>query len=100
MKHIVTISLVFFSLTQLAKTERAEGLRLLTERYCSEHKASSTVTSSTTKDHKEQHNPFFLTSSELTLIGILPELSAITYSNEDQLIADLPIRKKPKNNSP
>lgn len=100
MKHIVTISLVFFSLTQLAKIERAEGLRILSERYCNEHKVSNTVVSSVSKDVKAQQNPFLLTSSELTLIGMLPELSAVIYNEEHQLIADLPIRKKPKNNSP
>jgi hypothetical protein len=100
MKHIVTISLVFFSLTHLAKTERVEGLRLLTERYCNEHRTSQDVATSASVQLNEHRNPFFLSYHELTLIGILPEIPVLRYKNQNQVIADLTIRKKPKNNSP
>lgn len=100
MKHIVTISLVFFSLTHLAKVERVEGLRLLTERYCSEHKGQTEVATSSVNQLNENHNPFFLSYHQLTLIGILPEIPVLKYKNQNQVVADLTIRKKPKNNSP
>lgn len=100
MKHIVTISLVFFSLTHLNKTERVEGLRLLTERYCNEHKLNTEVSTPTGNQLNEHRNPFFLSYNELTLIGILPEIPVLKYKNQNQVVADLTIRKKPKNNSP
>jgi hypothetical protein len=100
MKHIVTISLVFFSLTHLSQTERVDGLRLLTERYCNDHKISREVACSSNTQLNEDRNPFFLSYNELTLIGILPETPVLKYKNQNQVIADLTIRKKPKNNSP
>lgn len=100
MKHIVTISLVFFSLTHLAKAERMEGLRLLTEGYCNEHKTNPAQYSITAKQSNDQTNPQFLTSHELTLIGILAQVPVSKYNSQNELIADLTIRKKPKNNSP
>jgi hypothetical protein len=100
MKHIVTISLVFFSLTHLSKIERVEGLRLLSERYCSEHRISNEVSTSTANQLNEQRNPFFLSYNELTLIGILPSTKVLKFKNQNQVVANLAIRKKPKNNSP
>jgi hypothetical protein len=100
MKHIVTISLVFFSLTHLAKAERVEGLKLLTERYCSEYKTNSTISPIADKQLNDDRNPYFLTYHELTLIGILSEVPILKYNSQNQVIADLTIRKKPKNNSP
>jgi hypothetical protein len=100
MKHIVTLSLVFFSLTHLNKTERVEGLRLLTERYCNEHKLNVEPSSSTVFQLNESRNPFFLSYNALTLIGILSEIPVLKYKNLNQVVADLTIRKKPKNNSP
>jgi hypothetical protein len=100
MKHIVTISLVFFSLTHLAQTERVEGLRLLSERYSNEHRISREVASSLSTQLNEDRNPFFLSYNELTLIGTLPETPVFKYQSHNQVIADLTIRKKPKNNSP
>jgi len=100
MKHIVTLSLVFFSLTHLSKIERVEGLRLLTERYCNEHKVSAEVAHSSENQLNEHRNPFFLSYNDLTLIGILPIVKALKFQSLNQVIADLTIRKKPKNNSP
>jgi hypothetical protein len=100
MKHIVTISLVFFSLTHLSQTQRVEGLRLLSERYCNEHKISREVAPSIGTQLNEDRNPYFLSYNELTLIGTLPEIPVVKYQNHNQVIADLTIRKKPKNNSP
>ena len=98
MKHLVTISFVLFSLTHLAKAERAEGLRILNE-YCKEHqiKVNHVVESS---DHfKEQLNPYFSAANN-NLIGDPSQLKSAKYIHANQLIADLAIRKKPKNNSP
>ncbi|RZL47622.1 MAG: hypothetical protein EOP00_11435 [Pedobacter sp.] len=101
MKHIVTISLVFFSLTHLAKAEqRVDGLRIITERYCNRLQASSEDVIQDATQHNDTHSPFFLSYSELTLIGILPTIKVSKYKAKNHIVADLTIRKKPKNNSP
>lgn len=100
MKHIVTLSLVFFSLTHLNQTERAQGLRLLTERYCNEQQVHPAPCATANNPFSAERNPVFLSYNDLTLIGILPEFPVLEHQHPDQLIADLMIRKKPKNNSP
>ncbi|QIL39924.1 hypothetical protein G7074_12000 [Pedobacter sp. HDW13] len=99
MKHLVTISLVFFSLTHLAKAERVEGLRILNE-YCNEYKISSNATDKSIVQFNEQRNPYLLSYTRLALIGIQPQLKVAKYVSVNQVITDLTIRKKPKNNSP
>ncbi|WP_231426708.1 MULTISPECIES: hypothetical protein [Pedobacter] len=99
MKHLVTISLVFFSLTHLAKAERVEGLRILNE-YCNEHNISINATRKAADQLNEERNPYLLSYTSLALIGTQFQLKEAKYVNVNQLIADLTIRKKPKNNSP
>ncbi|TCD10800.1 hypothetical protein EZ449_07895 [Pedobacter frigidisoli] len=99
MKHLVTISLVFFSLTHLAKAERVEGLRILNE-YCNEHKIGANVTDRSSVQLNEQHNPYLLSYTSLALIGTQNPLRVAKYISVNQVIADLTIRKNPKNNSP
>ncbi len=101
MKHIVTLSLVFFSLTHLAKAEqRVEGLRLLTERYCNKQQASSEEFLQAANPSDEHQSPFFLSSSDLTLLGTSPLVTVSTYRVRNHIVADLTIRKNAKNNSP
>jgi hypothetical protein len=97
MKHLFAISLVFFSLTHLAKAERMDGLKMLNERYCSEQKFGA---STAENEFNAERNPHFLCYNKLSLIGTQPRLQVDKYVNKNQLIADLTIRKKPKNNSP
>ncbi|HEX8608050.1 MAG TPA: hypothetical protein VF679_05360 [Pedobacter sp.] len=100
MRHIVTLSLVFFSLTQLARAERVEGLRILSRQYCDKQQ-TSTVTPSFSQCHPDDPRfPFFLSYSELTIIGVAPQHCAIGYTVDNQNIADLAVKETPKNNSP
>ncbi|MFD2583006.1 hypothetical protein ACFSR6_10940 [Pedobacter vanadiisoli] len=99
MKHLVTISLVFFSLTHLAKAERVEGLRILNE-YCNEYKISANASDKSVNQFNEQRNPYLLSYTRLALIGTQPQLKVVKYVSVNQVITDLTIRKKPKNNSP
>lgn len=99
MKHLVTISLVFFSLTHLAKAERVEGLRVLNE-YCNEHKISSVSADKASVQLNEERNPYLLSYTSLALIGTQTQIKVAKYVSVNQVIADLTIRKKPKNNSP
>ncbi|PWS30980.1 hypothetical protein DF947_15375 [Pedobacter paludis] len=99
MKHLVTISLVFFSLTHLAKAERVEGLRVLNE-YCNEHKISANATEKDAVRLNEHRNPYLLSYTSLALIGTQTPFKVAKYLSVNQIITDLTIRKKPKNNSP
>ena len=100
MKHFVAISLVFFSLTQLAKADRAEGLRLLTEGYCNQQHVSVQKFTQQSSPLNDEQNTYFLSSSELALIGALSEIQTTKYSLQDQNVSDLIVVGKPKNNSP
>ena len=100
MKHFVAISLVFFSLTQLARAERAEGLRLITEGYCNQQQVSVQKFTQCTHPSNDDQRTYFLTSSELALIGALSEAKTTKYSLQDQKVSDLIVVGKPKNNSP
>jgi len=99
MKHLVTISLVFFSLTHLARAERVEGLRILND-YCNEHKISINNTGKSNVQLNEERNPYLLSYTGLALTGTQTPLKVEKYINSNQVITDLTIRKKPKNNSP
>ncbi|MGM9477690.1 hypothetical protein ACS5PU_14755 [Pedobacter sp. GSP4] len=99
MKHLVTISLVFFSLTHLAKAERVEGLRILNE-YCNEHKIGVNATDTAPVQLNERRNPYLLSYTSLAIIGTQTPLKVAKYVSINQVITDLTIRKKPKNNSP
>jgi hypothetical protein len=100
MRHIVTLSLVFFSLTQLARAERVEGLRILSRQYCDKQQ-TSTATPSFSQSHPDDPRyPFFLSYSALTTIGVAPQQRAPRYSVNNQNIADLAVKETPKNNSP
>lgn len=100
MRHIVTLSLVFFSLTHLAKAERVEGLRLITEKYCNKQQTSSEQATVRSSQPDDLRYPFFLSYSALTAIGVLPESHIIKYRVHNQSISSLVIREQPKNNSP
>lgn len=99
MKHLVTISLVFFSLTHLAKAERVEGLRILNE-YCNEHSITINSSGKASVQLNEDRNPYLLSYSSLALIGTQTPVKTAKCVSVNQVITDLTIRKKPKNNSP
>jgi len=100
MKHFVAISLVFFSLTQLAKADRAEGLRLLAEGYCNQQQVSVQKFTQNANPLKDELSTYFLSSSELALIGTRSKTQAKAYSLQDQNVSDLIVVGKPNNNSP
>lgn len=100
MRHIVTLSLVFFSLTQLARAERVEGLRILSRQYCDKHQTSTATSSFSQSQPDDPRFPFFLSYSDLTTIGVAPKELAQNYSIDNQNIADLTVSETPKNNSP
>src|SRR5687768_9440112 len=99
MRHIVTLSLVFFSLTHLAKAERIEGLRLVTK-FCNSQQLNKEVSTERLKLVDEQRHPFFLSYSALTSIGMLPEKRIEQHRINNYIIVDLTIKEQTKNNSP
>ncbi|WP_256002086.1 MULTISPECIES: hypothetical protein [Pedobacter] len=101
MRHIVTLSLVFFSLAHLAKAERVEGLRLVAEKYCNKQQSAAYEVAARAERSGDAHTyPFFLSYSALSTIGIQPTLRLLKYTHRNSIVADLTIRAKPKNNSP
>ncbi|WEK19056.1 MAG: hypothetical protein P0Y49_19965 [Candidatus Pedobacter colombiensis] len=99
MRHIVTLSLVFFSLTHLAKAERIEGLRLVTK-YCNSQQVNKEASTVRLKQVDEERHPFFLSYSALSSIGLLPEQQIEKHRINNYIIVDLTIKEQTKNNSP
>ncbi|MFA4867190.1 MAG: hypothetical protein WC623_03280 [Pedobacter sp.] len=99
MRHIVTLSLVFFSLTHLAKAERAESMRLVTK-FCNSQLLNKDASTIRLKQVDDEHHPFFLSYSALTSIGILPEKRIEQHRINNYVIVDLTIKEQTKNNSP
>jgi hypothetical protein len=98
MKHLFTLSLVFFSLTHLAQAERVEGVKLSAENYCNKLVNSEKILLSAQENDADY--PFFLTYAALAQLGFSPEVKIAINCVKNQAINDLPIREKPKNNSP
>lgn len=100
MRHIVTLSLVFFSLTHLAaKAERAESLRLVTK-FCNSQLLNKDTSTLRLKQVDDERHPFFLSYSALTSIGILPGKKIEQHQINNYVIVDLKIKAQTKNNSP
>lgn len=99
MRHIVTLSLVFFSLTHLAKAEQVEGLRLVTK-YCNSQQVDKDASTIKLKQVDDQRHPFFLSYSALTSIGLLPEKGVEQHGINNYIIVDLTIKEQTRNNSP
>lgn len=99
MRHIVTLSLVFFSLTHLAKAERMESLRVVTK-YCNSQQSDKKTAAIRLTQPDDQHHPFFLSYSALTAIGLLPEKHIEKHRMNSYVIVDLTIKEQTKNNSP
>ena len=98
MKHIVTLSLVFFSLTQLAQAERLEAVKLLTEGYCNKQAVTEVLNLGTNQLNHQKSD--FLSYKELTLLGTIAQANSPKYQIQNHIVTDLAITKKPKNNSP
>lgn len=99
MRHIVTLSLVFFSLTHLAKAERIDGLRIVTK-FCSSQQLNKDASTVRLKQVDDERHPFFLSYSALTSIGLLPEKRIEKHRINNYVIVDLTIKEQTKNNSP
>ncbi len=100
MRHIVTISLVFFSLSHLAKAERVDAMRYLSQRYCDLQK-SKTEQLTTVQDQVTPDLPqLFLSTKQLSVVGVLPQPNCCKF-----MLAQAPhytsvVLAQPRNNSP
>ena len=100
MKHLVAISLVFFSLTQLAKADRVEGVRYATERYCAKTQAQSEQTSLRSVEDLQDLPYFLLSNNQLSAIGTFASKNCIKFRIVNQALPYSAILANPKNNSP
>ncbi len=101
MKHLFTISLVFFSLTHLAQAEqRIDGLRLVTEAYCNRQQDAEAKDAINEHRVKDQNKHLFLSYSDLALCGVLTDEEVPTLTVASHITAYLTIRHNARNNSP
>ena len=100
MKHLVAISLVFFSLTHLAKAERIEGVRYATERYCAKTQAQSEQTSIRSAEDLQDLPYFLLSNNQLSAIGTFSNKNCVKFHIVNQAITYSTTLDNPRNNSP
>lgn len=96
MKHLFTLSLVFFSLTHMAQAQRVDGL-MMAEKYCNEE--LSKVASATAEVLKQNDNVQLLNAKDLSRLGILPAKKTVQpFGNPPRLYCI--VTAAPRNNSP
>ncbi|MDQ8004454.1 MAG: hypothetical protein REI64_06600 [Pedobacter sp.] len=100
MRHLVTISLVFFSLSHLAKADRVDGLRYLTERYCAKAQTTSEQTSIRSIQDLQDLPHFILSNNQLSAIGVISNKNCSKYNIADQPLLYAAELDNPRNNSP
>lgn len=100
MRHLVTISLVFFSLSHLAKVDRVDGLRYLTERYCAKAQTTSEQTSIRSIQDLQDLPHFILSNNQLSAIGVISSKNCSKYTITDQPLLYAAELENPRNNSP
>lgn len=100
MRHLVTISLVFFSLSHLAKADRVEGTRYLTERYCAKQQTTSEQSSIRSIQDLQDLPHFILSNNQLSAIGVLSCENCIKYNVRNQPLVYSVTLENPRNNSP
>lgn len=100
MRHLVTISLVFFSLSHLAKVDRVDGLRYLTERYCAKTQTNNEHSVVRAVQDAQDLPHFILSNNQLSAIGVISAKSCTKYQVTDQPALFSAVVENPRNNSP
>lgn len=100
MRHLVTLSLVFFSLTHLANAERVAEIRYLTERYCASPQTTADQTLVRSVQDLQDLPDFLLTNNQLSAIGTLSSKNSIKYRTVNQSLPYSAVLAHPRNNSP
>lgn len=100
MRHLVTISLVFFSLTHLAKTDRVQEIRYFAERYCAKQQAATEQLSVRPVQDLQDLPHFLLSNNQLSAIGTLSSKNCIKYRIVNQALPFSAVLENPRNNSP
>lgn len=101
MKHLVTISLVFFSLTHLAKAEqRVDKLRVVAEVYCNRQQVTLEQLFFGENHPTDGKHHLFLSNNELAVLGAIDTDQVAVQFVPNHIIAYLTIRHNAKNNSP
>ena len=100
MRHLVTISLVFFSLSHLAKADRVDGLRYLTERYCTKTQTTAEQSAVRSVQDLQDLPHFILSNNQLSAIGVLSNKNCSKYNITNQPLLYNAELENPRNNSP
>ncbi|MCJ0742166.1 hypothetical protein [Pedobacter montanisoli] len=98
MKHLFTLSLVFFSLTHLAQAQRVESVDLSSERVCANQNATIQLVKA--YEQTEQLNSGFLTYSDLSLSGTLFQIKTCYPDFTASRLNENVTGRHTKNNSP
>lgn len=100
MRHLVTISLVFFSLSHMAKADRVDNVRYLTERYCAKAQTTSEQTSIRSVQDLQDLPHFLLSNNQLSAIGVLSIEKCTKFCLVNQPLRYSITLAHPRNNSP
>ncbi len=100
MKHFVAISLVFFSLTQLTRAERADTYRLMAEAYQKQSQFSATRVLQVLAEDENEPDSYFLSSEDLAKISIIQESKRAFYPLQSPEFQEIIILALPLNKGP
>ncbi|WP_293299278.1 hypothetical protein [Pedobacter sp. UBA4863] len=100
MRHLVTISLVFFSLSHLAKADRIDSVRYLAERYCAKTQTTAEQSAVRSVQDLQDLPHFFLSNNQLSAIGVLSSENCIKFRLFNQPLRYATTLENPRNNSP
>ena len=100
MRHLVTISLVFFSLSHLAKVDRMDAMRYMSQRYSDKQTTASTQLVVSQNQDNQDTPQLLLSNKQLSVIGVLPAPNCSKYRLENQISNYSVALEHPRNNSP
>lgn len=101
MKNLVTISLVFFSLSHLAKIDRADTMRYMVQRNSDKHNITiEQISSNTDIQDLQDFTHLFLTNNQLSAIGVRPQKNCNRFRLKNQVSTYAVTLEHPRNNSP
>lgn len=100
MKHFVAISLVFFSLTQLTRAERADTYRLMAEAYQKQSQYSVSRVLNVLAEEEKEIDSYFLSSEDLAKITVIQESKRAFYPLQGAEFKEIVVLSLPLNKGP
>ncbi|RZK49477.1 MAG: hypothetical protein EOO99_05660 [Pedobacter sp.] len=100
MKHFVAISIVFFSLTQLARAERADTFRVMAEAYQKQSQISVSRVLQVIADEDDAVDSYFLSAGDLAKMTVIQGSKRAFFPVQSAgfheiIVLSLPLNKGP-----